>query len=80
VNSLNSLFTGQYYYNMNNIKAKNSIQKGKYNHIGISYSDDWVILSVNGFSYYEGEDITDEVWLELLELMTGAETEIEYDS
>lgn len=41
--------------------------------------DDWVSLYINGHAYYEGEKIPDNTWLELLELMAGAEIEVIVD-
>jgi len=61
---------------MNNSKAKVSIRKGKFNQITVYYDTEWCKLYVNGFSYYEGEVIPDSIWLELLELMAGAQTDI----
>lgn len=63
---------------MNNNKAKVSIRKGKYNLISVQYDADWTVLYVNGHSYYEGETIPDTIWLELLELMAGAEVEVSF--
>lgn len=65
--------------NMNNIKAKNSIRKGKWNHVSVHYESDWTTLYVNGESFYEGETIPNEIWLSLLELMSGATTETTFD-
>lgn len=61
---------------MNNNKAKVSIRKGKFNQITVYYDTEWCKLYVNGFSYYEGEVIPNSIWLELLELMAGAVTEV----
>lgn len=48
--------------------------------IGVIYDEEeeWVQLFVNNHLYYEGHQITDSKWLEILEEFCGATVTVDY--